>query len=82
MQRIAIYLDGLVDPWDLQRAFRQSQTPGSRVVTLLQEDRNARNRPVLQNLKQRLATGEFDQIELIGERRESPQRLQQATRGL
>lgn len=82
MQRIAIYLDGRVDPSELQRAFRQSRAPGSRVVTLLHEDRDARHRPVLQDLKQRLETGEFDRIAFLGGRLEPLLPPQQTMRGL
>lgn len=82
MQRIAIYLGGTVDPSDLQRAFRQSRTSASRVVTLLQEDRETSHRPVLQALEQRLEAGEFDQIAILPAPSKFPLRSEQAMRRL
>lgn len=77
MQRIAIYLDRRIDRSELQKAFRQSRSPGSRVVTILQEDRDGRHRPVLQELEHRLEAGEFDRISFMTQPPESPLRSQQ-----
>lgn len=77
MHRIAIYLDRRVDPSELQQAFRQSRSPGSRVVTLLQEDCDRRHRPVLQDLEHRLEAGEFDRISVFARPSKSPRRSQQ-----
>jgi len=76
MQRIAIYLDRGVDRSELQQAFRRSRSPGSRVVTILQEDRDRRYRPVLQDLQHRLEAGEFDRISVFARPSKSPRRSQ------
>ncbi|HRO33054.1 MAG TPA: hypothetical protein PLQ03_06535 [Brevundimonas sp.] len=76
MQRIAIYLDRRADPSELQQAFRQSRTSGSRVVTLLLEHHDGRHRPVLQDLEHRLEAGEFDEISFLARPSKSPRRSQ------
>lgn len=81
MQRIAIYLDRSVDRSELQQAFRQSRSPGSRVVTLLQEDRDGRHRLVLHDLERRLEAGEFDRISVLARPSKSP-RCSQQTQGV